>query len=145
LQLDHLRLARCFLKVNFFKQGGSKGFYQVAQALFNDGIQASFTYLGADWNLRGTDRSCPRIGWAASTNKIQAILTQNGLHWYSWCYINYTRTGFPVIPKSINGFNLQASRKRLIYPLSEYNANSSNVPVLTSAQVTTQGPFWYVP
>jgi hypothetical protein len=30
-------------------------------------------------------------------------------------YINYTRTGFPVIPKSINGFNLQASRPKDLY------------------------------
>lgn len=123
----------------------------IAQALFNEGIQASFTYLGATIGTYAVQiEAVPGFGWASSTNKIQAILTQkwialSGIHGVE-NYINYTRTGFPVIPKSINGFNLQASRpKRLIYPLSEYNANSSNVPVLTSAQVTTQGPFWYVP
>jgi hypothetical protein len=50
-------------------------------------------------------------------------------------------TGFPVIPKSIY-FNLQDQKTYI--PTIRYNANSSNVPVL-SAQVTTQGPFWYVP
>ncbi|MBB1192237.1 hypothetical protein DNC80_00940 [Flavobacterium sp. SOK18b] len=122
-----------------------------AQTLFNEGVQASFTYLGATIGTYLTDiDATPNFGWTASTNKIQAILTQkwialSGIHGVE-NYINYTRTGFPVIPGSINGFNLQPSRpKRLIYPLSEYNANSGNVPILTSAQITTQGPFWYVP
>jgi hypothetical protein len=49
-----------------------------------------------------------------------------------------------LIPGTINN-NIQPTRpKRLIYPLSEYNANSANVPVSLSA-MTTQGPFWYVP
>ncbi|OAB27661.1 Starch-binding associating with outer membrane [Flavobacterium fryxellicola] len=123
----------------------------IAQTLFNEGIQASFTYLGATIGTYAVQiEAVPGFGWTASTNKIQAILTQkwialSGIHGVE-NYINYTRTGFPVIPSSINGFNLQPTRpKRLIYPLSEYNANSGNVPVLTSAQVTTQGPFWYVP
>lgn len=123
----------------------------VAQTLFNEGVQASFTYLGATIGTYATQiETVPNFGWAASTDKIRAILTQkwialSGIHGVE-NYINYTRTGFPVIPGSINGFNLQPSRpKRLIYPLSEYNANSGNVPILTSAQITTQGPFWYVP
>jgi hypothetical protein len=119
--------------------------------LFNEGVQASFTYLGATIGTYATQiESVPNFGWTASTDKIRAILTQkwialSGIHGVE-NYINYTRTGYPVIPGSINGFNLQPSRpKRLIYPLSEYNANSGNVPLLTSAQITTQGPFWYVP
>ncbi|MCK8141527.1 SusD/RagB family nutrient-binding outer membrane lipoprotein [Flavobacterium sp. I-SCBP12n] len=122
-----------------------------AQTLFNEGVQASFTYLGATIGTYLTDiDSKANFGWSASTDKVQVILTQkwialSGIHGVE-NYINYTRTGYPVIPGSINGFNLQPTRpKRLIYPLSEYNANSANVPILTSAQITTQGPFWYVP
>jgi hypothetical protein len=91
----------------------------VAQALFNDGIQASFTYLGATIGTYAVQiEAVPGFGWAASTNKIQAILTKwialSGIHGVE-NYINYTRTGFPVIPKSINGFNLQASRPKDLY------------------------------
>ncbi|RTY86838.1 SusD/RagB family nutrient-binding outer membrane lipoprotein [Flavobacterium sp. RSP49] len=122
-----------------------------AQTLFNEGVQSSFTYLGATIGTYLTEINLKSgFGWAASSNKIQAILTQKWIALSSIHgvenYINYTRTGFPVIPGSINGFNLQPSRpKRLIYPLSEYNANSANVPNLTSSQIITQGPFWYVP
>lgn len=137
-----------FLQAEAVERGFLTG---TAQTLFNEGVQASFTYLGATIGTYATQiESVPNFGWAASTDKIRAILTQkwialSGIHGVE-NYINYTRTGFPVIPSSINGFNLQPTRpKRLIYPLSEYNANSGNVPVLTSAQVTTQGPFWYVP
>jgi hypothetical protein len=137
-----------FLQAEAVQRGFLNG---TARTLFNEGVQASFTYLGATIGTYLTDiDSKSNFGWTASTNKIQVILTQkwialSGIHGVE-NYINYTRTGFPVIPGSINGFNLQPSRpKRLIYPLSEYNANSGNVPVLTSAQITTQGPFWYVP
>jgi hypothetical protein len=122
-----------------------------AQALFNEGVQASFTYLGATiGGYLGAIDTKPGFGWTATPDKVEAILTQK---WIALSeihgvenYINYTRTGYPVIPGSINGANLQPSRpKRLIYPISEYNANSANVPNLNSADIITQGPFWYVP
>lgn len=121
------------------------------QTLFNQGVQASFTYLGGTIGtyLTAIDTK-PGFGWTATADKVQAILTQkwialSGIHGAE-NYINFTRTGFPIIPISINGANLQPSRpKRLIYPISEYSANSSNVPNLTSNQIVTQGPFWYVP
>jgi hypothetical protein len=123
----------------------------IAKILFDQGIQASFTYLGATIGTYLVDIDLkPGYGYTASSNKIQAILSQkwialSGIHGAE-NYINYTRTGFPAIPGTINNANIQPTRpKRLIYPLSEYNANSANVPILTSAQIITQGPFWYVP
>jgi hypothetical protein len=123
----------------------------VAKTLFDQGVTASFNYLGATLGTYLVDIDLkPGYGYTASTNKIQAILSQkwialSGIHGVE-NYINFTRTGFPTIPGTINNANIQPTRpKRLIYPLSEYNANSANVPILTSAQVTTQGPFWYVP
>ncbi len=140
-----------FLQAEAVQRGYITG---IAKTLFDQGVTASFTYLGVTAGtpaayLLAIDTK-PGFGWTASTNKIQAILTQkwialSGIHGVE-NYINYTRTGFPVIPGTINGTNLQPSRpKRLIYPISEYNANSANVPNLTSSQIITQGPFWYVP
>jgi hypothetical protein len=123
----------------------------IAKTLFDQGITASFNYLGANLGTYLVDIDLkPGYGYTASTNKIQAILSQKWIALSSIHgvenYINFTRTGFPLISATINNANIQPSRpKRLIYPLSEYNANSANVPVLTSAQVITQGPFWYVP
>jgi hypothetical protein len=122
-----------------------------AHALFDQGVQASFTYLGATiGGYLGAIDTKAGFGWTATTDKVEAILTQK---WIALSeihgaenYINYTRTGYPVIPGSINGVNLHASRpKRLIYPISEYNTNSAHVPNLLSADIITQGPFWYVP
>jgi hypothetical protein len=140
-----------FLQAEAVERGFLTG---VGKVLFDQGITASFNYLVATAGTSATYiaaiDSKPGFGYTASANKIQAILTQkwialnaiNGVE----NYINYTRTGFPVIPSTINGKNIQPSRpKRLIYPISEYNANSANVPNLTSSQIITQGPFWYVP
>lgn len=137
-----------FLQAEAVERGKLTG---VAKTLFDQGIQASFSYLGATIGTYLTSVDAKNgFGYTGSTNKIQAILSQkwialSGVHGVE-NYINYTRTGFPTITSTINNANIQASRpKRLIYPISEYNANSANVPILTSAQIITQGPFWYVP
>lgn len=137
-----------FLQAEAVERGKLPG---VAKTLYDQGVQASFTYLGASIGTYLTDiDSNNGFGYTGSSNKIQAILSQKWIALSSIHgvenYINYTRTGFPTIPSTINNANIQPSRpKRLIYPLSEYNANSANVPILTSAQIITQGPFWYVP
>lgn len=137
-----------FLQAEAVQRGKLTG---VAKTLYDQGVQASFTYLGATIGTYLTDiDSNNGFGYTGSTNKIEAILSQKWIALSSIHgvenYINYTRTGFPRITSTINNANIQPSRpKRLIYPLSEYNANSANVPVLTAAQITTQGPFWYVP
>ncbi|NRT10913.1 SusD/RagB family nutrient-binding outer membrane lipoprotein [Flavobacterium sp. 14A] len=136
-----------FLQAEAVERGKLIG---VAKTLFDEGVQASFTYLEAPIGtyLSQID-SNNGFGYTGSTNKIQAILSQKWIALSSIHgvenYINFTRTGFPTITSTINNANIQPSRpKRLIYPLSEYNANSTNVPILTSSQIITQGPFWYV-
>jgi hypothetical protein len=57
----------------------------------------------------------PNFGWG-STQLCDAILTQNGLLKVVFMELKIIlithRTGFPVIPGSINGFNLQPSRPK---------------------------------
>ena len=87
------------------------------------------------------------LGWDASSNKIEAIMTQkwlalNGINAIeSW--IEYTRTGFPEIPLAVNA-QRDSKPNRLLYPSSEYIANSANVPTQQSADAFNTSVFWDV-
>lgn len=120
-----------------------------AQNLYESGITSSYETLG----LTATDASSyysqpiNLVSFSASAgNEVEAIATQkwialnsiNGIE--SW--IEYTRTGFPSgIPLS-----LIASRPkrpiRLLYPNSEYVANSRNVPAQTTDDAFNSKIFW---
>lgn len=122
------------------------------QAFFNSGIEASFAYLGltpasAAAYIANSD-SKPNVGWTASSNKIAAIQYQK---WIALTNINptetfisYNKTGFPVTPMPINS-SATSRPNRLIYPQSEYVANSANVPNMSKADafsVNQFTPFW---
>lgn len=118
-----------------------------ARALWEQGVTASFTRLGAGdptaylLNIN----SFPGKGWDASANKVEAIMYQKWVALMSVnaheSWIDYTRTGFPVTPLAIT--NNGAGRPlRLMYPTSEYVANSVNVPQQSSTEVFVSGPFW---
>ena len=122
-----------------------------AKQLFEDGIRASFNYLEDEDNDLDEETYIAEIntvdgaGWDASSNKIEAIMTQkwialNGIDAIeSW--IEYTRTGFPEIPLAINaqrGFK----PNRLLYPSSEYIANAANVPTQQAADAFSTYIFW---
>ncbi|AYN00255.1 SusD/RagB family nutrient-binding outer membrane lipoprotein [Chryseobacterium sp. 3008163] len=91
----------------------------------------------------------PGLGWTGTnTQKIEAIMTQK---WIALTNINptemfieYNRTGYPFTPMATTA---QYPNKpyRLVYPNSEYVANSANVPAISSAQVFVKNqytPFW---
>ncbi|WP_055435699.1 SusD/RagB family nutrient-binding outer membrane lipoprotein [Lacinutrix algicola] len=111
------------------------------KALFESGVEASFTLLGADiGNYLASNQ-----GWDASTNKLETIMTQkwlatNGLNAIE-SYIDYTRTGYPVIPLATTA---QQSTKpfRLLYPSSELIGNSQNVPSQNTNSAYTTKVFW---
>ncbi|WP_447638009.1 SusD/RagB family nutrient-binding outer membrane lipoprotein [Flavobacterium microcysteis] len=120
-----------------------------AQSLYESGIEASYVTLGLTSAEASTyySQTTNLVGWAASSgNEIEAIITQkwialnsiNGAE--SW--IEYTRTGFP----SSLPISLIASRPqrpiRLMYPNSEYVANSANVPNQTTDDAFTSPIFW---
>lgn len=118
-----------------------------AQELYEDGISASFLYLGLD-EAEAEDYYTTAqnlIGWNSSSNKLQAIITQkwiatNGLTAeQSW--FDYNRTGFPAgLPLPLN-YNATADRPvRLFYPAGEYSSNGANVP--TQPNAFTEKIFW---
>ncbi len=117
-----------------------------AKALFQSGIMASFAHFGLDGtNYVNNSNILPEVGWDATANKIEAIMTQkwiatNGINAIeSW--IEMTRTGYPEIPLADNA---QQSSKpnRLLYPSSELIGNSANVPSQTSQDAFNTNVFW---
>lgn len=115
-----------------------------AKTYYENGVKASFAYLGAGSATAYLAKSINNVGWDSSPNKLEAIITQkwiavNGITAeQSW--FDYTRTKYPSnLPKS-----LQASTSdrpvRLYYPASEISSNGGNVP--TQPNAFTAKPFW---
>jgi len=116
-----------------------------AKDLYEMGIAASFDYLGAEGAEDYYAQPLENVSWEASSNKIEAIITQkwlalNGVSGIeSW--IELTRTGYPAnlpIPVDSDG----KRPVRLLYPSSEYSTNANNVPAQTAAEAFTNNPFW---
>jgi len=121
-----------------------------AQAMFENGITASFSLLGIPGEASGyitASQNVNLIGWSGSSNKIEAIMTQK---WIALCGINaveswidYTKTGYPDVPMPI--IAEQATRpNRMLYPASEYSTNSANVPNQPSSEAWSTRIFWDV-
>lgn len=122
-----------------------------AQALFNNGITASFNQLGIAGSAAAyitASQNTNRIGWAGSSNKIEAIMTQK---WIAMCgahnavesWIDFTRTGYPNVPLSIVAEKPNRPN-RLLYPASEYSTNSANVPNQPASDAFNTRIFWDV-
>lgn len=121
-----------------------------AQYWFEEGITDNFAFRNAALGTYITSiNSRPNFGWTGTdSQKLHAIMYQK---WVALMginaiesYIDYTRTGYPLTPLSSVAIQ---SRKpyRLIYPVSEYVANSANVPPMTSNDVfviNSMTPFW---
>ena len=103
-----------------------------AQSHFNAGVEASFNYLGASGAGAYTSTGLNLADYAASTNKLEAIITQKWIATNSidaiQSWFDYSRTGYPSnLPLSL--MSSTADRPvRLFYPASETSANGANVP-----------------
>jgi hypothetical protein len=118
-----------------------------AKTLYENGITASFEYLGLDADdaeAYYTDAVSLK-SWDYSSNKIQAIITQkwiavNGINAeQSW--FDYSRTGYPSgIPIPLNYSGSADRPVRIFYPAGEYSSNGDNVP--TQPNAFTAKIFW---
>lgn len=132
-------------------------FFSGGQSAFNQAIASHFTYVGVPL-LNGVPQSTayiasistrPGLGWTGTdAQKIEAIMTQKWLALTNInpteMFIEYNRTGFPVTPLATTAA-VPNKPYRLVYPVSEYVANSANVPAVSSAEVFTKNaktPFW---
>ena len=103
-----------------------------AKSLYEQGIQASFDYLGAGDASTYFSQNLDLVGWEASPNKLEAIITQKWIATNSidaiQSWFDYSRTGYPSnLP--ISTLAPTADRPvRLAYPSSELSSNGANVP-----------------
>ncbi|NNL15498.1 MAG: SusD/RagB family nutrient-binding outer membrane lipoprotein, partial [Flavobacteriaceae bacterium] len=115
-----------------------------AQTAYENGIQASFDYLGAGDASAYYGQPTANVSWAASPDKIEAIITQKWLATNSLdaiqSWFDYSRTGFPSdLP--ISALASTPDRPvRLFYPASEVTSNNANVPNQSNA--FTDKIFW---
>ena len=128
---------------------GVKGFVDDPDIFYAAGVLASMNYLSPETdNTAAADiylsQAVPNIGWDASTNKLEAIITQkwlatNGITAeQSW--FDYSRTGYPAglpISEQAPGSNRPV---RLAYPNSEVTGNTLNIP--DQPDVFTEKIFW---
>jgi hypothetical protein len=123
-----------------------------AQTAFNDAVTDDFARKVATMgSYLTTINTRPNFGLTASTTtpqKLHAIMYQKwvvlmGVNAIE-SYIDYTRTGFPLTPLSTVATQTRKPY-RLIYPTSEYVANTGNVPNMVAADafaINAFTPFW---
>ena len=120
-----------------------------AETMYEQGITDSFLEVGLQTTDAATyyGQTTNNVNWAASGNKEQAIITQkwaalNG--WFNFeSYNEYRRTGFPVLPTSVDpsaiGHNLPT---RIPYPISELSNNAVNLAKEGTINPLTSKIFW---
>jgi len=122
------------------------------QYWFDEGVTDNFAMRNATLgSYLTTINTKPNFGLTASTTqneKLHAIMYQKWVALIGYnaiqSYIDYVRTGYPVTPLSTTAIQTRKPY-RLVYPVSEYVANSANVPNVTAADcfsVNSHTPFW---
>jgi hypothetical protein len=120
-----------------------------AQALYEKAITASFEAVDLTAAEAATyySQAKANVGWASSSNKLQAIVTQkwislNGLNPLE-AYNEYRRTGYPNLPSSIDPAAVSPTLpNRIFYPLSEVTSNPDNVDKEGEIDPFTSKIFW---
>lgn len=120
-----------------------------AQTHYTDGVTASFEFFGASGaSTYLANLSTKPYGWNGSKGHIAAIQYQRmvalNLVKPQETYINYLKTGFPETPNALTAI-YPNKPYRLLYPSSEYVANSANVPNISAADAFVKNqytPFW---
>lgn len=138
-----------FLQSEAVYRGYLPGGEDVAKDLYEQAIEASFAYLGVEDASTAAEeyytQPLENVSWDASSNKIEAIITQkwialNGTSsiesWMEWI-----RTGYPAnLPTSTDSDGVRPVH--LLYPTSEYSTNSENVPATSKDDAFNNPPFW---
>jgi hypothetical protein len=108
-----------------------------AGALYDMGVSASFSYLGAGSAAAYLAQPKQLVNYDFSNNKLEAIITQkwiavNGID-ASQSWFDYNRTGYPSnLPISLQAFTSDRP-VRLFYPSSEITSNGLNLPAQPDA------------
>lgn len=124
--------------------------------LYDQAITASFEYLYSGISSKSQadadaltyySQAKNDVNYAASSNKLEAILTQkwaalNGISNIE-CYADWRRTGFPAVMLTEEPTNTNTHLPyRFYYPQSEYNKNADAVKAEGTIDPFTNKPFW---
>jgi len=123
--------------------------YATPQVAYEAGITLSFEQLGLTDAQAATyyGQAINNVGWASSSNKETAILTQkwaalNGLFNLE-AYNEYRRTGIPTLPSSVDPAALSPTLPtRILYPASELSTNSGQLGKEGTISPLTSKIFW---
>jgi len=122
---------------------------KTAQNYYEAGITASFVQLGLTAAQATTyyTQGLANVGWAASGNKEQAIITQKWecLDGYNnlEAYNEYRRTGYPNLPSSVDPAAISSTLpSRIDYPQSETSTNLQNLLAEGTINHFTSKIFW---
>ena len=142
-----------FLQAEAIVRGYLPGGTTAAQAAYEAGVQASFTYLGAGSATAYLSSGNPMTTWTAAVGtqaEIALIIRQK---WIAedgvtpWeAYDDYRRLGLPAdIPISVSPYVSAGHTTiptRFLYPVSEYTTNTANVNAEGAIDWTTSKVFW---
>jgi hypothetical protein len=121
-----------------------------AQTLYETAVTRSIVYMGGTSAAAATYLAQPlaNVGFAASTNKVKAIVTQkwvalNGLSALP-IWTDYRRTGFPdFLHFSADPYRLNDTPPvRLYYPQTEISTNNDNVLAQGDINLFISKIFW---
>ncbi len=141
----------CFLQAEAAVRWPS--LFSGAQSWFDQGVSDNITMRNAvDGGYLAAINLKPNFGFTASTTVSQQL---HAIMYQKWIalmginaiqsYFDYTRTGYPVTPLPTGSLVQNRKPYRLMYPTSEYVANSANVPNMTASDCFTLNhltPFW---
>jgi len=120
-----------------------------AKAFYEKGITASFQALGLTAAQAATyyNQARANVGWAASSNKLQAIITQKWISLNGYgnleAFNEYRRTGYPNLPSSLDPAAVSDTLPtRIFYPLSELTTNPENLGKEGDIDPFTSKIFW---
>lgn len=129
-----------------------------AQTLYQRGITASFEALQVGGTTAAADaaattyysQNIANVGWSASSaNLKKAIIIQKWIALVGFNnlepYLEYLRTGFPVLPNPISIDPSAVSNvipRRQYYPLTELTTNGNNLAKEPIVNIFTSNIFW---
>lgn len=125
----------------------SIGFTGTAQSYYEQGVRESLRLTGTAASAAATILTEGKVDadWAASTDKIRAIITQKWLATANFtgmeAWAEYRRTGFPNHPQSVTVPGTDRP-VRLFYPSTEVGSNQANVTAQGTINKFTSRIFW---
>lgn len=140
-----------FLQSEALFRGWAIGGSLTAQQAYEAGITASFIAMGLTAAQATTyySQAIQNVGWAASSDKIQAIIYQKYISLAGYgnleAYLEYERTGYPNLPIPASADPAAVSTiipKRQYYPLSELTSNATSLGKEGTINIFTTKIFW---